>query len=394
MIHVEKNSELSFGTVCGFLNVLERYRRNPYMRTRTISKFIDTCIRDDTKDAFQVFRLILPACDERGRRERLSEHRLIYALLAASGRGSDHELAHVLYHWRDKDPLALALGEPRELSELLKSKLYRGGDAKGSSSDWKVVDVNSMLDRLYKVDVDGQVALLHTCLDALSAVELKWLTRILLRNAKVYIDVRDVLEAWSDYACMCYYMRGWTLQEALDGTQYGQEYNHDEEVSRIVCGKRLRRQSSAIIGNIHDAYTMMERRFRENLNPMRVVAEGVFGGYQIQVHRCGGSVTVFSNESVPDRYFRMIESSLMGMVDEGDFVVEAEVVVWNTGKECFEPRFVLDAVLDVSGAIHDGLAFVECPEYSTYSLPQYVVCACIVARPYMHSRGGMMLIAV
>ncbi|KAI8111479.1 hypothetical protein M9435_003979 [Picochlorum sp. BPE23] len=374
--YVEKNSELSFGTVCGFLNVLERYRRNPYMRTRTISKFIDTCVRDDTKDAFQVFRLILPGLDERSRTERLSEHRLIYELLSASDRKIDEEYTHVLYHWREKDPLALALGEPRELSELLKSKLFvwDSGPERKPSSDWKVGDVNAMLDRFCKVGVDGQVALLRRCMDELSADELKWLTRILLGNAKVYVDARDVLEEWSEYASMCYFMRGWTLAEAVGRTFHGQECHHDEreEMSRIVCGKRLRRQSSATVLNIHDAYMMMERRFRENLNPMSVVVEGVFDGYQIQVHRCGGTVTVFSNESVPDRYFKMLESSLKGMVDEGDFVVEAQVVVWNTGKECFEPRFVLDAVLDESGAIEDGLKKVECAEYSTYALPQYV----------------------
>lgn len=90
-------------------------------------------------------------------------------------------------------------------------------------------------------------------------------------------------------------------------------------------------------------------------------------GIAIQAHRHGGQIKVFSNTKI-EKYDMALCSPLLQMIPEekGDFVIEGTVVAWNTSKLCFEPRFVLHAILSRYGSISNGLESIDCPMYPSY----------------------------
>ena len=90
--------ELSFDTLCGFFETLSS--KGKYLKGRSynekrrlIEALINRCILKDSRDAFAVFRLVLPKLDlERGSYS-LQEHRFVNVLTTAAGLQRDHPKA-------------------------------------------------------------------------------------------------------------------------------------------------------------------------------------------------------------------------------------------------------------------------------------------------------------
>jgi hypothetical protein len=390
---VLKNSDLSWDTVCAFLSVLKRYNKNPYMRTKTIEKFIETCMVRDSHDAHEVFRLVLPKNDSKRGYYGLNEFKLIYQILAAIGRQNDDALFDTLYNWRKKSILALALGEPEELSELLREKvfdLHCGIRPKDSDEGdisrrklLKVKDVNEKLDSLHSFEgsADGQIEIIKWFIERTTPQQMMWLVQVILRNVKVALSEHDVLECWSNDAVDQFYDLGWSLEEVLDGAPQYKE----SKPSSYVLGKEMKRQSDVYLASMRDAYTYMERRFKEEWKPLEVVAEAMFDGIRVQIHRHAGAIHIFplNRKFTEGSWMDVLSTFLAEMAPEasGDFVLEAEIAAWNTSKECFEPSFVLESILKQCGKIQNGFQRVLCDAYPSYKPPEFadVEILCLVS---------------
>ena len=386
------NAQLSWETVCAFLQVVSTYRNNPYMKPKVITAFLERCIRREAKDAYQVFRLIFPESDTSRKSYRIHEHRLIYAILVAveSIKG-DWPRDVSLFRWRDKDSLALALGEPRELSALLRERVF--DHVCGTEGSLKVEDVNGMLDALANAhdDIDTHVDILRWFLERTTAVQMSWLVQVILKNVRSYISERDLLEAWGDDGVEKMYSRGWKLSDILDGDEGMDDDSVDQE--GFVCGQEWYCQKPTYIRNIEDGHRYMERRFQYGSGALVVVGEAHVDGIAIQAHRHGGQIKVFSNTKV-EKYDMALSSPLLQMIPEekGDFVIEGNVVAWNTSKLCFEPRFVLDAILSRYGSISNGLESIDCPMYPSYKATQYADIDIIVLVSDVLCLGDEMLV--
>ncbi len=388
------NSQLSWETICSFLEVISKYRNNPYMKPKVIRAFLERCIRKDTNDAYDVFRLIFPESDSSRGSYGLFEYRLIYAILMAVEmiRPDWSCDAVALYRWRDKDSLALALGEPRELSALLKEKVF--DHVCGMQKDMNVGSVNVKLDALASAcgDINAQVDILIWFLERASAKQMAWLVQVISKNVRAYITERDVLEEWSEDALENMYTRGCHLSDILDGRVSGDE---DEHVTQegFVCGRQWYSQKPAYIRNVDDAHRYMERRFQFGSGGLMVVGEAHVDGVAIQAHRCDGSLTIFSRKK-DDTYIMALKSPLLQMVSDniGDFVVEGTVVAWNTSKLCFEPHFVLDAILSQYGTISNGFDPIDCPMYPSYKTTNYADIEIIILVSDVLRLGDEMLV--
>ena len=399
---VLKNSDLSWETVCAFLSVLKRYNINPYMRTKTLEKFIETCMVRDSHDAYDVFRLVLPKNDSNRGHYGLNEFKLIYQILVAIGRQNDASLCDTLFNWRKKSVLALALGEPEELSELLREKVFDlhcgirpkdcddddddddgGGDDSSRRKLLKVKDVNEKLDALHACEgsADGQVEILKWFMERTTPQQMMWLVQVILRNVKVMLSEHDVLECWSNDAVDQFYDLGWSLEEVVDGGPQDTE----SKPTSYVLGKELKRQSDVYLASMRDAYTYMERRFKEEWRPLEVVAHAMFDGIRVQIHRHRGALNIFplSRKFIEGSWRDVLSTFLVEMAPaaSGDFAIEAEFAAWNTSKECFEPYFVLESILKQCGKIQNGFQRVSCDAYPSYKPPEFadVEILCLVS---------------
>lgn len=373
------NSDLSWDTVCSFLDILSRYQRNPYMKSKIIDSFLQRCIRKDSKDAYQVFRLVFPGSDSRS--YGINEYRLIYGILVAVDElrnKPDQARNTSLFCWRDKDPLALALGEPRELSALLKERVFEDVcgilNTSKNTKGLRISDVNEKLDSMAcaRGNFDAQVSIIKWLLERTTSSHMAWLVQVILKHVKIHITETELLEEWSDDGVEKYCSYGWQLSDVLDHDGD----REDEPYAGFVYGKKWHCQKPSYVNNIENGYRYMERRFKSDYCSLTVVAEVVGDGIGYQAHRQDSKTAIFCNDSMNNHGTCDIDVFLNTFMeaipmDMGDFVIEGSIVAWNTSKMCFEPRFVLDQVVSQYGKIYDGFANVECHQYPSYQAPQY-----------------------
>lgn len=393
------NSQLSWETVCAFLQIVSKYRRNPYMKPKTINAFLERCILKDSGDAYQVFRLVFPESDVARVSYGLDEYRLIYGVLVAvetMEKGSNRPRDESLFRWRDKDSLALALGEPRELSALLKERIFDHVCGIPENSEnikrLKVCKVNDMLDALAAShgEINAQVDILRSFIDMTTPMQMMWLVQVILKKVRSYISEKDLLEAWGADEAEKRYAKGWHLSDILDNPIVDGNLQLHEGFAH---GQRWYCQKPYYARNIKDAYGYMERRFKYGYGELVVVGEAHVDGLAIQAHRRDGQVTLFSNKS-DDRYHKALYEPLMNMIplDKGNFVVEGKVVAWNASTLCFEPSFVLEAVLSNYGDISNGFETIKFPMYPSYKSTQYADIEVVILLSDVLSLGGEVLV--
>lgn len=445
---IRYNGELSFSTVATFMGVVQarspshrpvhffghptpphslvgehappdpqRYNRNPFMRTKAVGAFVEHCIKKDAPDAYEVFRLVLPQSDRRGF-TGMTQHRLIYLITVVVklvveqhprlaervSHNGEGDFYSTLFRWQDKDDLALALGEPTDLSELLKEKVFDVFCGDMSMSDAEkdlavrmnddrirsltVAEVNLKLDELsdacVRQCVEHQVDIFAWFMQRLTSEQMMWLVQIVLKKTRIWIKERDVLEQapWGEEALTKFFQYGAAFESLLRGSTIptaispcGNTGPRDQAdvqaypvgpLQQAVQGTVSRsRQSQVVMSSIDDAFRYMERRFKPgNYQPMQVIAEASFDGIKVRIRRVNGEVQVQYSDDEKRRGSPACEGTVLldavhGMVPGADFEIEADVCAWNTFKECAEPRFILDALMDADLGVNDG-ARISC----------------------------------
>ena len=407
------------------------------MRAKAVEVFVDHCIKKDSPDAFEVFRLVLPQSDRRVY-PGVSQYRLIYLVVVVVRRlvaqfptlagavggigggigggirgGADGDFYSRLFRWRDKDDLALALGEPSELSEFLKEKVYDafcGDHSKseaerdlarrmGRSPSPTAIQVNDKLDEFSDASrrhcVEQQVDILAWLMQRLSPRQMMWLTRMLLKRTRVWISERDVLEQapWGEGAVKTFFEQGRSFEEllgevggggipaAVDGNRLGLLAGELVDEGGAVEKARSTRRPQVVLGNIDDAFRYMERRFKPgNYSPMSVIVDAVFDGFKVRICRVQGTVRIEFSEDERSHGMTVCEDTVVveamarwevcgGGRGDGDvdFDIEADIVAWNTMKKCAEPRFILEALMEADRGLEEGR------RVSSDSQPMHVV---------------------
>ena len=409
------------------------------MRTKTVGAFVEHCIKKDSPDAFEVFRLVLPQTDSRVYLG-MSQHRLVYlvtvvvrrlveqyprlvdavstpATVGAEG-GKAGDFYAGLFRWQDKDPLALALGEPSELSEFLKDKVYDAfcGDLAMSDAEKDlamrmkqsvsptVSEVNVKLDELSDAssrhDVERQVDVFAWFMQRLSSRQMMWLTQIVLKRTRVWIKEGDVLEQapWGESAVTKFYAEGRSFDDLLrdvggrtggrtggqmEGSMLAEDAGLMAEEGQAANRTRTRttRQAQVVMGNVGNAFMYMERRFKPgNYLPMSVLVDATFDGLKVRIRRVRGEVEIELSDDDKKKGMRVCDGTVvvdamarLAVGEEGarrddvDFDIEADIVAWNRSKECGEPRFILEALIESDRGLHQGT------EVSSDMQPSYSV---------------------
>ena len=390
------------------------------MRSKSVEVFVGHCIAKGSSDAFEVFRLVLPQSDRRIY-PGVSDYRFVYLVVvvvrrlveqfpglagAVSAAGVETGGGAVvgdfysrLFRWRDKDDLALAMGEPSELTEFLKEKVYDvfcGDHSKseaerdlarrmGQARSPTVMEVNGKLDDFSDASkrhcVEDQVEVLGWLMQRLSPRQMMWLTKMVLKRTRVWISERDVLEQapWGEDAVKSFYAKERSFEELLGQVGVGGAVpvvveglaEPSEEQGTSVEKTRVTRLPQVVLGNVADGFRYMERRFKPgNYAPMSVIVDAAFDGVKVRICRVDGRVAVeFSDDErtkgMPACEGTVVVEALRRWAVGGkdpssvDFDIEADIVAWNSTKGCAEPRFVLEALLEADRGLKEGTRVVS-----------------------------------
>ncbi|KAK4055172.1 DNA ligase (ATP) [Microbotryomycetes sp. JL201] len=191
-----------FGSLAHVLNAIERRRGDATFKKQTVlSDFFKRWRSEVGPDLHPVVRLLLPERDNRRRTYALKEQKLAKALVTALELPPESDAAKKLINWKvptEQDPRA---GEFSSVAyEVIKSR----STVVTSIGIMDIHDVNKALDDLSRVSYRGRAPkgfspqeqharILRECLGRMTAIEMKWLVRIILRDLKIGMSERVVL---------------------------------------------------------------------------------------------------------------------------------------------------------------------------------------------------------
>lgn len=330
--------DLSFETLCNFFDVMVKYGRNVFMKKKAVSCFIETCLDRKSDNVFQVFRLIVPKLDDTRPSYGLDEYKLIYEIALVTDLIDDHGLMESLYRWTEKDPVSVAMGEPRELSRLLEDKVFeKYCGVKGSSGfckDLKVKDVNRKLDELCKMagNIQKQAKIIKWFLQRTTARQMKWLVQILLRHVKIYTSDRLILESWHELAPDLLALRGASLKNTLSCLRY-EDACEDVDL-KPSCP--LRPQTAMLLLDTQSVMHKMHYRGGHGRMRKSFLAEANFDGVRLQVHKNGDLIQYFAFEGAASMevnyqiFNKVIQDATCH--DDETFILDGKIAVWNSNK--------------------------------------------------------------
>ena len=330
--------DLSLETLCNFFDVMVKYGRNVFMKKKTVSCFIETCLDRKSDNVFEVFRLILPNLDDIRPSYGLDEYTLIYEIALGTDLMEDHGLMESLYRWAEKDPVSIAMGEPRELSRLLQDKVFKKycgfEEASEFCKDLKIKDVNRKLNELSKMagKVQKQAGILKWFLQRTTARQMKWLVQILLRNVKIYTSDRLILEAWHELAPDLLAHRGLSLKSTLLRLR-------DEDACEDVDlkpGCPLRPQSAMFALDTKSAVHKVQYVGGYGRKPKSFLAEADFDGERLQVHKNSDEIQYFAFEGAfrKTTNYQILDKVIEDATchDDENFILDGKLAVWNANK--------------------------------------------------------------
>lgn len=330
--------DLSLETLCNFFDVMIKYGRNVFMKKKTVSCFIETCLDRKSDSVFEVFRLILPNLDDVRPSYGLDEYKLIYEIALGTDLIEDHDLKESLYRWAEKDPVSIAMGEPRELSRLLEDKVFKMHcgveEASEFCKDLKIKDVNRKLNELSKMagKVQKQAGIIKWFLQRTTARQMKWLVQIILRNVKIYTSDRMILEAWHELAPDLLAHRGASLKDTLSWLRCEDAC---EDVDLKPCWA-LRPQSTMLVLDIKSAMHKMQYTGGYGRAPKSFLAEADFDGERLQVHKNENSIQyfVFEGAEKTQPNYQMLNKVIVEATchDDENFILDGKLAVWNANK--------------------------------------------------------------
>lgn len=277
-------------------------------------------------DYFAFMRLILPQLDT-GRRYGVKESRLARAYtkyLAIDRNSSD---ARALEKW--KDPRFNEQGNRGQaicFSDTVFNILVRRRLANTTSSP-SIADINDILTRMSALPENNKEDIIREIAQKLSAVEQKWLIRIILKDLKMNLRHHSILGHFHEYALDLFNATS-DLKLVCQKCRPGLPFRFDMK-SAIALFKPLK---PMLASNIKD----LDRQLQKLLEEGDYCIEPKYDGERMMVHKKGNTVRYFSRRSVEFTfYYQQFTDHILQNVQAEECILDGEMMVWNREKNAF-----------------------------------------------------------
>ncbi|GAA6059368.1 hypothetical protein JCM10212_003266 [Sporobolomyces blumeae] len=350
---------IEFGIVAGLFTSLETSStkpRKPGHKAELIGKFYAKWRERAGPDLYPLVRLLLPERDTRRRTYNLKEQKLAKAIVSALDIPPDSADARKLINWKVPTKGEDAAGEFATVAEkviLSRSSVITKYGA------LMVDEVNQVLDEISKtipqVGPDGKrkmpsqehARIIKGCIAVMTAREMKWLIRIILRDLKAGVgektilsqfhpDAMDVFNTCSDIKRVC-----WQL------------YDPETRVPRtdwVVTPNRVfvPMFCHRLQGGLKDVVTMMKKG-RPNVDPTEPLEPGAYAndeflieekldGERIQLHKKGSHFKYYSRKAKDYTYLYGSDKTagsltpfIVDLISDEveDLILDGEMLVWD-----------------------------------------------------------------
>ncbi|XP_043485981.1 DNA ligase 4-like isoform X2 [Polistes fuscatus] len=205
---VSLSSRIKFKQLC---EVLERIiKACASDKLKILQEFIQQYQKDGAKlkeenpnadiSIFPVLRLLLPECDRERKSYNLKQKSLVDIYIRVLCLGKSSKDAKKLINYRIPTSNK---SNGSDLADIVYSVVQKQFSPKKES--FTIDRINTFLDDISKASKENKNELFRELFRLISALELKWLTRIILKNLKLGIGTRKVLEAYHpeayEYSC-------------------------------------------------------------------------------------------------------------------------------------------------------------------------------------------------
>jgi len=351
-----KPSEISFDTLCDFFQVMENRQ---FPAAKCIEGFIATCVDKESKQAFDIFRLILPQLDlERGN-YHLLEKKLVNIILDAAGIDRKSPIADAAGKWKlvkdEAEPSTIS-GVPR-FGKTLKRLVFNDqcdikDDAPSEEKKRiKIGDVNEKLDALAAAGNDSatQAGIIRWFLKRATPLQMRWICDIILKNVKIGASETTIFKAWHPDAQDVYNNCGMSLRKVFNEMTDRSK----PEISVIKPGYPVRPQLAIQTMSTQKAFQRMHRSEQEGGGLIPFVIETKLDGERIQVHRCNGVISYYSRNAIEHGErsgYNILDPAITAATSNNDdLILDGELVAWDTAKSAFIEFGTLKSIVASSG---------------------------------------------
>ncbi|KAL0222001.1 hypothetical protein RCL1_001855 [Eukaryota sp. TZLM3-RCL] len=292
-------------------------------RERVVSAFWDHLRKNGVSDFWPFNRLLLCSLDNERRVFKLQEKKLAARYVASLGLTKSSPLGDALIHYRQPSRLHSAAGDfPEVLYHCLKPR------QSSSPTSMSISEINSVLDLLPSMDQFSQENLFRELLSKLSALEHKWLCRIILKDLKIRMSSESILKLWHSQA-----------------VQYLNITNSLRKVMTDLIDQSVTIQLFQVALNV-PVKPMLAKRcsssdvYNKFFPPGTILAvEPKLDGERLQVHvsQDNQSVRCFSRMNIENLKFNDdFNSDMLSCLDCNSAVLDGEVLVFNKNTQKFD----------------------------------------------------------
>lgn len=331
-------SELSFDTLCKLMDML-RATRNHALKKKRLERFMEVNIRKESRDAFSVFRLLLPGLDNTRGNYHLLESKLATVLIKAASIDKKSKEAEAVKDWRKPG----ASRNAGNFAEVLKQHIFDQccylDPAKEEARRLKVGQLNDELDKLVAAggNNEEQATIFRRLMATTTPEQMAWIVQIILKNLKINCAEGSFLKTWHPDAEEYYNNSGMDLRYIFnDMIKPSERFS-----ASLKPGKSVRPQMARATNNMQWAAEYMARA-----HGGRFLVENKFDGERMQVHRWMADTDAGPKQDTIGYFSRMAiehgERSSYSVMDavirqatRGPCILDGELIVWHKKKGVF-----------------------------------------------------------
>ncbi|GAA5955325.1 hypothetical protein JCM8115_001915 [Rhodotorula mucilaginosa] len=356
---VFNTAQLPFGVLCSIYDELEKATRmkqknKAETKGQMLEHFFKLWRERIGNDLYPVVRLMLPERDTRRRTYNLKEQKLAKALVFALDLPRNSSAAIKLEHWKTPTKDDPGAGEFASVAyEVIKSR----STVTVSRSTTTIETVNEVLDKLSStrsVGEDGQkrslaaehAKILKRCVATMTPGEMKWLIRIILRDLKIGVGEKTILDRLHPDAMSVFNTCSDIMKVCYD--LYDPDYRVPKEAKMVKLMQKFKpmlcwRSHS----HLEDVVKAMHRA-RSGFDPARQLEPGEYAnrefileekldGERIQLHKRDKQFKYFSRHANDYTYLYGEDASTGSLTpclgdaiheDVEDVILDGEMLVW------------------------------------------------------------------
>ncbi|DBA75732.1 TPA: hypothetical protein ACH3X1_010149 [Trebouxia sp. C0004] len=321
-------SQLSFSTLCDFYAACQDARGHTQKAAR-LKLFRERCLERNNEELYEVYRLLLPQCDNRRGNYALKESKLASVWSNACGfNPKTTARGKSAVAWKSSGTEGAG-----NFSAVMYGYLFRLTAGKQEhepgEKDLKVEDINNKLNELAAAaSAEEKTAVLQWLVQRSSARMLKWITQIILKDLKIgmsdksvlrdfHPDAEDLYNVTMDLSTVCKELR---------------DRNKRMPRRDVEPGRPVRSQLASAAKSPEEAFRRMKNK--------TFVVETKFDGDRIQLHRNGNDIQYYSRRGVEHgEYsgFTVMDTVVKKQLKHEKCILDGEMIVWNKTRKVFEP---------------------------------------------------------